>query len=79
MVGDDAWNKYIQAASAIMHAAIAEDVLDKVPSWLYHPEGNALAKWRRHGLQWARKRATRRCRSGAGRKSRSRTTAAWRP
>ena len=44
MVGDDAWTKYIQASSAIMHAAIAEDVLDEVPSWLYHPGGNALAE-----------------------------------
>ena len=44
MVGDDAWTKYVQASSAIMHAAIAEDVLDEVPSWLYHPEGNALAE-----------------------------------
>ena len=44
MVGDDAWNNYIQDAATIMHAAISEDVLDTVPSWLYHPTDNALAK-----------------------------------
>ena len=80
MVGDDAWNKYIQDASAIMHAAISEDVLDTVPSWRATTQKTMPSlKWRRHGWLWARKRATRRCRSGAGKKSRSRTTAPWRP
>ena len=43
MVGDDAWTNYVRAASEIMHAAIAEDVLNEVPDDVYHSEGNALA------------------------------------
>ena len=44
MVGDDAWITYGQASSAILHAAVAEDGLDKVPFLLNHPGDNALAK-----------------------------------
>ena len=44
MVGDDAWNNYIQDAATIMHAAIVRGRAGQVPSWLYHPEDNALAK-----------------------------------
>ena len=43
MVGDEAWITYGQASAAILHAAVAEDGLDKVPFLLNHPGSNALA------------------------------------